>query len=289
MKQILRQIKGRFLRKVRKFRGGIGFLSIYIMKNIDAHYPNSGNWQPNSKLLLRNINQFHSQMIQILETQNPLKTLKKFDVNLESIESEIILDQLFNKYGSDKAKNGYSSLYTTLISNLNKIEKPNESITIMEIGIGSNNPSIPSNMGANGKPGASLKAFRDFNVKIECIGFDIDSKILFNENRIKTFAIDQQDFYSFSKTLYFYKSKWPGLMIDDGLHSPYANINSLLCFMQFSTYGNYLVVEDIPKRTVGIWELINQLISDKNFLTWIYESELGGRAIVVKNIRELTA
>jgi hypothetical protein len=82
-----------------------------------------------------------------------------------------------------------------------------------------------------------------------------------------------------------YKSNWPRLVIDDGLHSPYANINSLLCFIQLSSPNSYLVIEDISKRSEEIWDLINSLNLGGKFHMWKYVSPLGGISIVIKNVK----
>ena len=42
-------------------------------------------------------------------------------------------------------------------------------------------------------PGASLRAWRDYFVKADIYGADIDKKILFNENKIKNFYVDQEN------------------------------------------------------------------------------------------------
>jgi hypothetical protein len=194
MKQILRSLYGRFIRRIRRFRGGFGFLSSYIVQNLDAHYPNSGNWQPNSKKLLRSVNEFHNQIIEILKIHGKFKSIDRFKISQNNnVDKVDILNKLFNKYGSDKAVYGYSELYVTILEECNQNLTTNAPLSILEVGIGTNNPNVPSNMGARGKPGASLRAFRDFDSKIECIGFDIDSSILFQESRIRTFAADQQD------------------------------------------------------------------------------------------------
>lgn len=46
-------------------------------------------------------------------------------------------------------------------------------------------------MGKNGTPGASLRAWKEFLEKSEVFGGDIDRSILFEEDRIKTFYVDQ--------------------------------------------------------------------------------------------------
>ena len=286
MYQIVLSVKGRFIRKIRRFRGGFGFLSSYIEQNLDSHYPNSGNWQPSSKQLLRSVNQFHNQIIEILKTQNLFEFIEIFKIDQDNIDKIKYLNKLFNEYGSDKAVNGYSEIYVAILEESRQNLTDNAPISILEVGIGTNNPNVPSNMGARGKPGASLRAFRDFDSKIECIGFDIDSSILFQENRIRTFEVDQQNLKNYLHVMSYYKSNWPILFIDDGLHSPYANINSLLCFIKLSNRNSYLVIEDISKRSEEIWDLINSVISSEEFRVWKYISLLGGTAIVIKNIGE---
>ena len=61
----------------------------------------------------------------------------------------------------------------------------------MEVGLGSNNTELLSNMGSDGKPLASLRAWRDYFPNAQIYGADIDKDILTNEERIKTFFVDQ--------------------------------------------------------------------------------------------------
>ena len=99
---------------------------------------------------------------------------------------------------------------------LDEIENPKN---IFEIGLGTNNSDVVSTMGSNGKPGASLKAFKEYLPHANIYGGDYDKRILFNEKRIKTFFIDQTNpttFDDLDKVL----SKDFDLMIDDGLHAP---------------------------------------------------------------------
>ncbi|MDB9839765.1 hypothetical protein OAC57_05685 [Planktomarina temperata] len=62
---------------------------------------------------------------------------------------------------------------------------------IFEIGLGTNNVDIVSAMGTEGKPGASPRAFRDFWPEAQLIGADFDARILFSEDRIETYFVDQ--------------------------------------------------------------------------------------------------
>ena len=57
--------------------------------------------------------------------------------------------------------------------------------------IGTNDLNIKSNMTENAKPGASLRVWRDYFVNANIFGGDIDEKVLFEEDRIRTFFVDQ--------------------------------------------------------------------------------------------------
>ena len=67
------------------------------------------------------------------------------------------LTNLMNLYGSDKGgrnnHHNYSDFYSELFFNKRKDVK-----NFLEIGLGTNNTNMPSNMGENGVPLASLKA-----------------------------------------------------------------------------------------------------------------------------------
>jgi len=135
------------------------------------------------------------------------------------------LGSLFTFHGSDKATiHDYYLIYASII---NDIQNPN--IKIFEIGLGTNNTDVVSTMGTNGKPGASLRAFRDYIDDSYIYGADFDHRILFEEKRIKTFFVDQTNPKTFSDLSKKINLEFD-LMIDDGLHSPNANLNSLAFF-----------------------------------------------------------
>ena len=74
------------------------------------------------------------------------------------------LGQLFRLYGSDKDTNGYTSVYHTLFDHMK--QKP---MRLLEIGIGTMIPNVPSSMVGYSrpgyKPGGSLRAWRDYFVR----------------------------------------------------------------------------------------------------------------------------
>jgi hypothetical protein len=111
-------------------------------------------------------------------------------------ENEEALKALFDHHGSDKANShNYHILYSSILGDGEKIEN------IFEIGLGTNNSDVVSNMGSGGKPGASLRAFRDYCPNANIYGADIDSRILFSEERIRTFYLDQTRLDSFQNLL----------------------------------------------------------------------------------------
>jgi len=139
---------------------------------------------------------------------------------------------------------------------LNEIENPKN---IFEIGLGTNNSDVVSTMGSNGRPGASLKAFKEYLPHANIYGGDYDKRILFNEKRIKTFFIDQTNpttFDDLDKVL----SKDFDLMIDDGLHAPNANLNSLKFFLNHIRVGGFAVIEDVNQDSEALWKIVSFLI-----------------------------
>ncbi len=97
------------------------------------------------------------------------------------------------RYQSDKGHeniiaswHNYTTFYYSIFKDFN--EKP---LRLFELGLGTNNVNLPSNMGPQGKPGASLYGWREFFPNSEIFGADIDTDILFNADRIKTFYCDQ--------------------------------------------------------------------------------------------------
>jgi hypothetical protein len=66
-------------------------------------------------------------------------------------------------------------------------------VHLLEIGLGTNNTDVVSNMGSEGVPDASLRAFRDYLPNARIYGAGIDKRILFEESRIKTYFADQTD------------------------------------------------------------------------------------------------
>ena len=98
--------------------------------------------------------------------------------------------RVMTRHGSDKGqgKHNYTTIYSALFGNLR--DRP---LLIFELGLGTNNPLLPSSMGIHGRPGASLRGWRELFTYALVYGADIDRDILFEEDRIQTFYCDQLD------------------------------------------------------------------------------------------------
>jgi hypothetical protein len=92
------------------------------------------------------------------------------------------------KYGSDKGRLWPTTIYTMPLRGSD--QKP---LRIFELGLGSNNPHLVSSMGSTGRPGASLRGWKELFPYATVFGADIDRAALFQEDRIKTFYCDQLD------------------------------------------------------------------------------------------------
>ena len=192
------------------------------------------------------------------EFQDPVD-LGKFDLDRnKSKKNEVRLSSLFDLYGSDKGRNGYHIFYHQIIDEL--LSKNENAIRIFEIGLGTNNIDVPSNMGIHGKPGASLRAFRDYSPRIWVTGADIDRRVLFQEQRIETYFVDQLNIGTLQPLLD--KVRESHLVIDDGLHTPEANLNVILACREAMTSGSWLVIEDIAKTdlNLNLWGTVGKLL-----------------------------
>jgi hypothetical protein len=168
------------------------------------------------------------------------------------------LGKLLTNYGSDKAtRHEYHKLYGYLLNG-----QRHRPLQLLEIGIGSGDPDIPSNMGESAKPGASLRAFRDWGQSFEIFGADIDRNVLFCEERITTFLVDQRDDKSIQSLANHFDKHSIDVIIDDGLHEPWANINTLNVAFGLLKPGGYLVIEDIRDEHLGTWGVVACLLSN---------------------------
>jgi hypothetical protein len=104
--------------------------------------------------------------------------------------NDTVVGHLCDQNGTDKGTNGineypyvwaphrYSDFYDVLFR-----YRRSEIKRVFECGIGTGNLAISANMGQGARPGASLRVWRDYFPSALIYGADIDSEILFSEDR----------------------------------------------------------------------------------------------------------
>ena len=116
---------------------------------------------------------------------------------------------------------------------------------VFECGIGTNNPKLASNMSVNGKPGASLRVWRDYFPNAQIVGGDVDKSILFEETRIKTYYIDQTDLQSIQSFWNKVDQEDFDLILDDGLHTVDAGIKLFTQSIKKLSPTGFYIIEDV--------------------------------------------
>jgi hypothetical protein len=167
------------------------------------------------------------------------------------------LCEIMGKCGSDKGSTNIIECWHNYTTFYHRIfyEMQDKPLRIFELGLGTNNLSVPSNMGENGKPGASLYGWREFFPNSNIYGADIDMNILFESNRIKTYYCDQTN-PILIKMLWNQTELADGfdIIVEDGLHEYDANV----CFFENSVHklnaGGYYIIEDILHYELHLFE-----------------------------------
>jgi hypothetical protein len=162
------------------------------------------------------------------------------------------LTALCDRHGSDKGScattcerwswkpHSYTDFYHTLFGHCRK-----DVGLVFECGLGTPNPDFANNMGPSGKAGASLRVWRDYFPHASIFGADIDSSVLFEEDRIRTFFVDQ----TCPKAIH---SMWEAIektgfdfIIDDGMHAFIAGSCLFEHSFQHLRDGGIYVIEDV--------------------------------------------
>ena len=157
---------------------------------------------------------------------------KNFDYNYSKFR-ETFKKNGSNKGGEWKYRNNiirsfYADFYEDIL--LNKDIK-----NLLEIGIGLSNEG----------PGSSLKSWKELYPNANIYGADINKSVLFEEERIKTFYTNQLsrfDLLEFKKNLNNTKFD---VIIDDGLHTYEANINTFETLFSLLEKKGFYFIEDI--------------------------------------------
>lgn len=168
---------------------------------------------------------------------------KVLDFNGFDNQERTDLCEIMARHGSDKGRgiHNYSKFYNFLFDDIK-----DEHLNIFEVGLGTNNVNVPSNMGASYNVGASLYGWEEYFKNSKIFGADVDKDILFNKGRIQTFFVDQLDKKTINNLLdVTLKEIEFDIIIDDGLHQFVANNNFLInSIHKLKTNGVY-IIEDV--------------------------------------------
>jgi hypothetical protein len=153
------------------------------------------------------------------------------------------LSSLFNKYGSDKDRNGYSHIYSILFDSIK-----NNKMNVLEIGIGTMVPyacsSMKGYMPDSYKPGASHRAWNDYFPNSKIYGVDVQSDTMFQENNIETYLCDSTDKNSVDHLMKILNIKFD-IIVDDGWHLDSAQESTLTNFFPYLKNDGLYIIEDI--------------------------------------------
>jgi hypothetical protein len=159
-----------------------------------------------------------------------------------------MLGDLFNKYGSDKDRNGYSPYYDPIFKNIRQ-----NPIAMLEIGIGTMIPGVSSSMVGYSlpgySPGGSLRAWRDYFPNGHITGCDVQPDTQFVEDRITTCLADSSSKQQLDAVL---NDKMFDIILDDGCHYDETQVTTLRNLFHRVKPGGFYIIEDIqPWSRIG--------------------------------------
>ena len=175
---------------------------------------------------------------------------------------ETPLCRLAWKYKADKTpriSHKYTPAYHEILKDIRASAQ-----NILEIGIGNSDLMIPIS-GDEYVPGASLRMWRDYFPNATVYGCDILESVLFEDERIKTFWVDQ----SSEEIL---KERVPELefdmILDDGSHLLPHMITSFKALWSRVKPGGYYIIEDMAGAEEELKKLAPVYASGSEFIVF---------------------
>ena len=207
------------------------------------------------------------------------KELPNYYISSSIVDNE--LTKLMNFYGSDKGGKNNHHNYTNYYSELFS-QKKNEIRNFLEIGLGTNNQKFSSNMGPDGIPLASLRAWRDYFINANIYGADIDESILNNENRIKTFYVDQTNPQSIDKLFTNIGDIKFDIILDDGLHQYDANICLFENSIRYLNKNGFYIIEDVHyKYKLRFFDYFKKKNYNFSFINIYHKKNIKDNSLIV--------
>jgi hypothetical protein len=237
------------------------FSVLNVLRTFPQFIPYSeGSYKARAKFTLDAINETLPLLSDLAASvgrpKAPVMEIADFPANDEQRQAASALKEYFDAQGSDKSSHhSYHHLYGAILADREAMR------SVIEIGIGTHHSDTVSYM-VRGKEGGSLRAFRDFLPFAKIYGADIDRRVLFKEERIETFFVDQTDPATFEQLARSVDGECD-LIIDDGLHSPHANIQTLIFGLKKVRPGGWVVVEDIGHDALPVWQAVSALLPER--------------------------
>ena len=133
------------------------------------------------------------------------------------------LTQLGLKFQTDKATfHHFTGFYDVMLNDIR-----NNVDSLLEIGV---------------YAGASLRMWEEYFTQATIYGIDIDPRVLFSTDRIKTFLCSQTDFRKMDS---LFKDGSIDIIVDDGSHIISHQINSFLYMKKFLKPKGIYILEDL--------------------------------------------
>lgn len=200
--------------------------------------------------------------------------IKGIEYNLDKSEKELlekyrkkvtyndrtILCDIMGRNKSDKASqinqllgHNYTRFYHDIFNNIK-----GSNINIFELGLGTNNSELISNMGHKGVPCASIYGWKEYFINGKIFGADIDTNSLIpldKDSDIKTFYCDQTN-------KWIIKQMWDNkylsdiefdIIIEDGLHTFESSVTFFENSYQKLKRTGYFIIEDITFDDFVLW------------------------------------
>lgn len=151
------------------------------------------------------------------------------------------LHEIFEKYGTDKAGHGYADVYEPLLE-----PRRQSVLRVLEVGIGTMIPDAPSTMRGyvpdDYRPGASLRAWREYFPNAVIWGLDTQPDTQFKESRIVTRLADTTDASQVKAAI---AGVTFDLIIDDGCHQIESQQATAKHLWTHLNPGGLYVIEDL--------------------------------------------
>lgn len=262
-------------------------LKVNVLRDLSHFAPASnGDWKTKSFLTLTTLRTLPESLNHLMGTSTSLeptvsvRELLTTEGLLIDHERETHLGNLYRQFGSDKSTgHDYHKIYANLFPNRERVE------TVFEIGIGSNNPKFVSHMGSkHSGVGGSLRAHQKFFPHAQVFGFDIDRGSFIKDERISCEWVDQTDYESIKKIGGLAPSQGIDLIIDDGLHSINANVNSLAGLLPHLSQNGWMVVEDIDSRLNSLWSLVSTWLNQVGYRSYLLDMKDATVVAVRRNL-----